>query len=123
MFRNRSKVVFLSAVLGTLYTLYLIFYFSGAVSGSEGEEQIGAAIATALVTPHMVLVGLAAIFNWVGFFNNKVWGTLVAGILYAVGGLIFLAYFMFVVPMIILSFVGVSMVSRINERKAHGMVT
>lgn len=123
MFRNRSKVVFISAVLGTLYTLYLVFYFSGAVSGSQGEEQLGAAIATALVTPHIVLVGTAAVFNWVGFFINKVWGTLVAGILYAVGGLIFLAYFLYVLPMIVLSFVGVSIVSKINDRQAPGSIS
>lgn len=120
MFRNRSKVVFFSALLGTLYTLYLVFYFSGAVSGSQREAQLGAAIATALVTPHMVLVGLAAIFNWVGFFKNKVWGALTAGILYAVAGLIFLAYFIFVIPMIVLSFIGVSILSRINDREAPG---
>jgi len=120
MFRNRSKVVFFSALLGTLYTLYLVFYFSGAVSGSQREAQLGAAIATALVTPHMVLVGLAAIFNWVGFFNNKVWGALTAGILYAVAGLIFLAYFIFVIPMIVLRFIGVSILSRINDREAPG---
>ena len=63
MFKFRSKVVFISAILGTLYALYLIIYFSGTINESQGAEQVGAAIATALVTPHMVLVAIAAIFN------------------------------------------------------------
>ena len=71
MFKFRSKAVFISALLGTLYSIYLITYFTGAIAGSQGAEQAGAAIATALVTPHMALVVLATIFSWFGFFANN----------------------------------------------------
>jgi len=122
MFDHKSKTAFFSAVLGTIYSLYLVIYFSGAMTGTEGTEQVGAAIATALVTPHMVLVCVATILNWVGYFGNKVWALLTAGILYAVGGVIFMIYFFFVVPMIILSFVAVSKVSRLNKEEAPEIV-
>lgn len=69
---RRSKVLLISAILGTLYSLYLISYFGGGIFGSkDGAELAGAAIATALVTPHMILVVLATIFNWVGYFQIK----------------------------------------------------
>lgn len=119
MFKFRSKTLFISALLGTLYALYLIVYFSGAISESDGAEQVGASIAAVLVAPHMALVVLAVIFNWVGFFINKSWGALTAGILYSVAGVVFLLYIVFVIPMIVLSFVGMSMVSKINKKKSE----
>lgn len=123
MFKFKSKVVFTSAILGTLYAIYLLVYFTGAISGSEGAEQIGASIAAALVAPHMALVILAVIFNWVSFFANKSWATLTSGILYSVAGVIFLLYIVFVIPMIILSFVGMSKVSKINKKKLEAEQT
>lgn len=71
-------------------------------------EEIGGAIATALVTPHMVVVGIGAIFSWLGFFLKKSWGALVGAILYCVGALLFLVYAIFCIPLIVLGFVGYS---------------
>ena len=51
----------------------------------------------------MFLIG--AIFSWVGLLFKKSWGALVAAILYSVGTLFFLAYFMFGVPLLILGFI------------------
>ena len=78
------------------------------MTSSDSTEAIGGAIATALVTPHMVLVGLGAIFSWLGFFLKKPWGALVGAILYCVGALVFIVYAMFCIPLIILGFVGYS---------------
>lgn len=106
---KRSKALLISAILGSLYSVYLIVYFSGSIFGSEGGAELaGIAIATALVTPHIILVVLATIFNWVGYFSNKRGFALTGGILYSVGGAIFIMYIMFVVPSIVLSFVGYS---------------
>lgn len=116
MFKNRSKILFISGILGAAYTIYLISYFSGGISGAKDTaEGIGASIATALVTPHMILVAVAAIFNWVAFFTNKVWAAITAGILYTVGGIVFILYILFVVPMIVLSFVGAAKVKKMNQ--------
>lgn len=115
MFRNRSKTLFVSAVLGTLYSIYIISYFAGGIIGAKNAaEGLGASIATALVTPHMICVTVAAIFSWFAFFMNLHWAAIAAGILYVVGGIVFLAYILFVVPMIVLSFIGVSKLNKIR---------
>jgi hypothetical protein len=119
MFKNRSKVMFVSAVLGSLYMVYIISYFFGGINSTEGAEQVGTALATAMVMPHMALLVLAVIFNWVGFFMNKKWAAITCGVLYAVSGVLFLLYIMFEIPMIILSFVGVSRINKINENNMH----
>ena len=112
---KHSKALLISAILGALYSIYLICYFTGAIGDSEGAEQVGAAMATALVTPHMVLVVLATIFNWVGYFTNKRGFALTGGILYSVSGVMFLIYIMFVIPSIVLSFVGYANLKKINN--------
>ncbi len=115
MKKKRSKALLIAAIIGALYSIYLIAYFGGAIGGSEGAEQAGAALATALVTPHMILVVLAAIFNWVAYFTNKRGFALTAGILYSVGGVIFIVYIFFVIPSLVLSFVGYANLKKINE--------
>lgn len=115
---KHSKVLLTSGILGAIYSIYLICYFSRATTGSQGAEQVGAALATVLVTPHMILVVLATIFNWVSYFTNKRGFALTGGILYSVGGVIFLLYILFVIPSIVLSFVGYSNLKKINEINA-----
>jgi len=108
MFKNRSKVLFVCSILATIYVIYLICYFGNAMGDLNSGEEIGGAIATALVTPHMVVVGIGAIFSWLGFFLKKSWGALVGAILYCVGALLFLVYAIFCIPLIVLGFVGYS---------------
>lgn len=115
---KRSKALLISAILGIAYSIYLISHFAGATASTEGAEQVGAAIATALVTPHMILVVLAAIFNAVAYFTNKRGFALTAGILYSIGGVVFLLYILFVVPSLVLSFVGYVNLKKINEHNA-----
>ena len=117
MFKFRSKVMFSSAVIGSLYMFYIMSYFFNGVGSTEGVEQVGTAIATALVLPHMMLLVLAVIFNWVGFFQNKKWAAITCGILYSVSGVVFLLYIVFEIPMIILSFVGIGKINKIEIKK------
>ncbi|WP_455683629.1 hypothetical protein [Thomasclavelia sp.] len=104
--KNLNKCLLISFVLGVLYSIYVIAYFGGAVDGSEGAEQVGAAFATALATPHMICTVLATIFNGLGLFMNKRGFALTGAILYAVAMVMFIPYFMFVIIQMILSFVG-----------------
>lgn len=104
--KNLNKCLLVSFVLGVLYAIYIVAYFNGAIGGSEGAEQAGAAIATALATPHMICTVLAVIFNGLGLFMNKRGFALTGGILYAVAIVMFIPYFMFVIVQMILSFVG-----------------
>lgn len=117
--KKHSKALLVGAILGVAYSIYLILYFSGAIGGSEGTEQAGAVIAAALVTPHMILVVLATIFNLVAYFTNKRGLALTAGILYSVGGVLFLVYILFVVPSLVLSFVGYANLKKINESNTN----
>lgn len=104
---KRSKCLLIAGVIGTLYLIYLISYFAGGLSSASGStEVVGKGIATALVTPHMICVGIAVIFNWLGWALKARWAALVAGILYAVSIVMMFIYAMFVVIEMILCFIG-----------------
>ncbi len=115
MFNKRSKVLFVCSILATIYALYLIIYFGSSMTSSDTAEAIVGAIATALVTPHMVLVSFGAIFCWLGFFLKESWGALVGAILYCVAAIVFLVYAMFCIPLIILGFVGFSKQKKLSK--------
>lgn len=108
MFKERSKVLFVSSFVTTAYVVYLMVHFGSSIFVSDGAEALGGALATAMVTPHMLFVGLGVVFSWIGFFFRKSWAALVAAILYCVGAMLFLLYALFVVPSIILGFIGFS---------------
>ncbi len=110
MFKNRSKVAFASALIATLYVVYLFSYFGDAAS-----TDAGGAIAAALIMPHLFMNALAVVFNWIGFIKNKKWAIIVALVLYCVAAALFMLYFMFDLPSIILSAVAISKVSKINQ--------
>ena len=112
---KKSKLVLVSAVFGTAYMIYIINYFLNGIANTEGAEQIGTGLAAALVAPHMFLLILAVLFNWLGFFTEASWAVLVGGILYSVSGLLFLLYVIFVLPSIILSFIGYSKVKKAKQ--------
>ena len=91
---------FLGMVLTVLYAIYILSYF-----GDIAMANAGTFIATAIVTPHMICVAIAAIFSLIGFFGKKRWAMLTAGILMAVAAVVFLTYAMFVVVQAVLLFI------------------
>ncbi|HCX65641.1 MAG TPA: hypothetical protein DHN33_10585 [Eubacteriaceae bacterium] len=104
---KKSKLLVVSSALGILYSMYIFAHFTGALSTAGSDsELIGGAIATALVTPHIVLVVLAAIFNVLSAFQSKRGFALTSAILYVVGAIVFIPYAVFVIPMAILTFIG-----------------
>ncbi|MDD4592834.1 MAG: hypothetical protein PHG06_20770 [Parabacteroides sp.] len=111
---KRSKCLLISAILGTLYLIYIINYFINGVASTSGAEQVGAGIATALVAPHMFLLAIAVLFNWIGWAAKMRWAALTGGILYCVSGFLFLLYVVFEIPSIILSFVGFAKMKKAN---------
>ena len=113
--RKRSIALVLATVLATAYAVYLFVYFIGGVASAEGAEALGGAIATALVTPHAFMFLIGAIFGWLGVLLRKSWAALVAAILYSVGTMLFLAYFMFGVPILIMGFIGYAKQKKINK--------
>lgn len=105
---KKNKLLLASWILGALYFVFLVTYFMGATSNGDGMEQAGAVIATAIVMPHMVAVGLATLFNILGWAQNRRSFALTGGILYSVSIVLFPIYFMFVIIQVILSFWGYS---------------
>lgn len=104
---KRSKCLLIAAILGTVYLIYLFTYFGSSLNSTASDaETIGTGLATLMVMPHMITVGIAVVFNWLGFIFKFRWSALVAGILYAVALVLFMMYFMFVVVEMILCFVG-----------------
>jgi len=119
MFQGRSKAAFVAALLGTAYAIYSVVYWSGAVGSASGDaEAVGAAIATALVLPHMLVTVLGAIFAIIGFFTRKAGLTLTGAILFAVAAVLFLVYAVFLIPSIIFGLVGYANQKKLN--KAEG---
>lgn len=112
---KRSKLLLISAIIGTLYSIYVVTYFAGVGGDGDVAKSIGGAIATALVMPHMILVVLATIFNWLGYSGNKRGFALTGAILYTVAGVAFPLYLMFVVPSLVLSFIGFAKLKQINS--------
>ncbi len=115
MFKNRSKALFVCALLASIYVIYLICYFGSSMGDMNSAEELGGAVATALVTPHMLVIGIGAVFSWLGFFLRKPWAALVGAILYCAGALLFIIYIMFCIPLIILGFVGYSKQKKLSD--------
>ena len=104
---KRSILLLIAAILGLAYLIYIITYFSGIIANSSsGTELIAGGIATALVMPHIICVGVAVIFNVIGWALKARWAALVAGILYAVSMACMFMYAVFVVIQMILCFIG-----------------
>ena len=115
MFERRSKAAFWATIIALAYGIYAIVYWAGTNSSTTDDaEAIGAGIATLLVLPHMLVTWLGIIFGLVGFFTRKTGFQLTAAILYAVGAVLFIIYALFLVPSIVLGFVGYSAQKKIN---------
>lgn len=114
--RKRNVLLFISAILGVLYTIYIIVYFSSASgSSSDATEAIGIGIATALATPHMIATALATIFNILGWAMNHRGFALTGAILYCVAAVCFPMYAFFVVIQIVLSFIGFAKLKKMKN--------
>lgn len=110
----RSKALLVANILATVYAVYLFYYFGNSILNADGAAAIGGAIAAVLVAPHMFSFLIGAVFGWVGYGQRKIWGALTAAILYTVGTVMFLTYFMFGVPILILGFIGYA-----NQKKCN----
>ncbi|NFD83433.1 benzylsuccinate synthase [Clostridium botulinum] len=116
MFKKRSKAFFTSIILATIYLIYIISYFYGILGQGDTAEQIGSGLATALVTPHIVVLAISVMFGWLAFGLSSSVFALTASILYTVAGVMFIPYIFFVIPSIILGFVGYANQKNINNK-------
>lgn len=113
---KRHVLYLISALLTTAYLIYLLVHFGNNAANSKTNEQaIGAGLAIVIVFPHMVLVGIGYIFNWLAYALKENWAGLVAGILYSVSILFMPIYFFFVVAQLVLCFVAYAKIKRKRE--------
>jgi hypothetical protein len=115
MLQRRSKATLIATILAFAYGIYSIVYWVGTNSSTTDDaEAIGAGIATLLVLPHIFVTWLGIIFGIIGFFGRKTGFQLTAAILYSVGAVLFIIYALFLLPSIILGFVGYSSQKKLN---------
>lgn len=115
-----NTLVITSAVLGSAYVIYLMTYMAGSVDqGGSSAEKAGVAIALTLMTPHLVLVLTAVILNIVTVFTNSPIVALLTAIFYSIAALVFLLYILFVIPSIVLSWIGYT---QLRKRKQANVV-
>lgn len=117
--KKRSIMLWVATILATAYSIYLICYFVGGTASSSGTDALAGAITTTLVTPHMILFLIGAVFGWIGVLAKKAWSALVAAILYSVGTVLFLVYAMFGVPILIFGFIGYANQRKLNKKNSQ----
>lgn len=108
MYQSGLNILLLiSFIIGALYLLFSLFYWSGISSAEQSfMEQVGAGIATALVMPHLICTALAVLFNGLGTFMKKRGFALTGAILYSVAIVLFPMYFTYVIVEAVLSYIG-----------------
>lgn len=116
MFKNRSKLSFFAVVLAGAYAIYLITYMGQANAETTSDaEAVGAGLATLLVLPSLLVLLVGVLLGIIGFFNRSAGLHLTAAIIYAAAGLFFILYAAFLIPSIVLGFIGWSQQKKINS--------
>ena len=112
---KRSILLLISAVLGIIFFIVLV---SGTTSltnqrlsqtATTAEEvgfQLGTMIGAALLVPQMVATGIAVILNAVGWGVRSRGFALAGAIVYCVAAVLMIVNALFLLPSIVLSFVG-----------------
>ena len=109
MKKKKNIFLLLAAVLATFYVITVIGYYS-----TEAETTAGS-IALLMVMPNIVISLLGVLFGWLAFFSNRNVYALVSVILYFIALLVFVMYGAFLIPSIILGFIGYEKQRRINR--------
>lgn len=121
--KNKSKVVLSALIILVAYTAYVCYYAYVIVPGmgTTDAEKAGSAIASAIMTPHIIFVVLSLIFTFVAFFKNAKWACITALVLVCVATVLMPLYIMFTVAPIVLLSVGIAMIAKIKN--AENVVT
>lgn len=113
--RKRSVALLISAILGlAFFALVASRTFdlasqtlsSEAQTASDAGKQIGTIIGATILMPQIIVTGIAVIFNAVGWGTSSRGLTLTGAILYCVAAVLMVINAPFLLPSIVLSFVG-----------------
>lgn len=110
MKKKKNIFLLLAALLATFYVFGVISYF-----GNEAETTAGS-IALLMVLPNIIMSLLGVIFGWIAFFTSRHAYALVSVIFYLIALIVFIMYGAFLVPSIVLGFIGYEKQKRINKQ-------
>lgn len=111
---RKSKCSLVSSILSSAYLIFTLTGFVIMMSQPATDQDLY--IVITLQMQHILLVIIGLIFNWIGFASAKPWASLTAGILYSVAILVFIFGAPFIVPSLILAFVGYSKQKSMNAK-------
>ncbi|MGD9964322.1 MAG: hypothetical protein AB7S96_03105 [Candidatus Izemoplasmatales bacterium] len=106
MFKNRSKIAFLSILLALAYCIYFFVSYKEALNQDNQDQNIILDLLFILSLPHVVAVILALFLDVLGFFLKNHQLLLVSSIFFLIASLLFILYAMFVFPIAIIAFIG-----------------
>jgi hypothetical protein len=127
-FKSRNLLLFISLVIALIYAIAQANILTAATnavntSAMETAEEIGTAIGmsigVAMLTPHVILVFVALIFNVIAWIMSASWSALTAAIIFIVAAVLGVigGNFLFVIPSIVLCFIGRSQLNRGRSRE------
>lgn len=108
---KKNKLLLISGVLSILYLLYIIYYIS-TFKPATAMDQAAAGLATVIMMPHIIVVAIATIFNWLGYGLNKRGFALTGAILYTISIVLMPIYIPFVIVQTILSYIGYAKIKK-----------
>lgn len=133
----RSKTLCAANILATLYSLFLLWVYGGAVIQAGGLDFIeyvqqsfelifnligfdSVAVniiytVAILLCVHIVAFVLGAVFGWLGFVFKKSGFATFAAVLYLVGTVCFPVYLFFGLPVTIVGFIGKKKQKQCNQ--------
>ena len=106
MFKNRSKIAFLSILLALAYCIYFFVSYKEALIQDNQDQNIILDLLFILSLPHIGAVILALFLDVLGFLLKNHQLLLVSSIFFLIASLLFILYAMFVFPIAIIAFIG-----------------
>ncbi len=122
--KKRSKVLLVSVILSTIYSLILINFIVSYSGVSMSHENDGVRIVSLLfgvvAIPHMLLVVTGTVFNLFAYLKNRRGFELTTIILYLISLIIFPIGVLFVLPSFIFSIIGYFNIKKLNGETYNG---
>ena len=134
---KRSKVLLVSNILATIYSIYLLWTFGGAVIEAGGADFIDAMgayfelafdllgmqssavtllyVMVVLLCLHIATFILGCVISWLAYIGKKSGGAKFAATLYLIGTLCFPVYVFVGLPITVVGFVGGGKQKKLNQ--------
>lgn len=112
MNKKRSRLLFVTNFLGVAVTIAIVNAFARGVASGNESEQVGAILSTVVILPYMISMVLANLFGILGYIYNTKGFVMASGVLYCVCMVLFIPYFMFVMPQAVMSFISYAKIKR-----------